>query len=56
MIEIMYTIYIFTALVTFVYALADKNVKINGKVVGVFMVMSIVWPILWLLYVIDDRE
>lgn len=48
---IILSIYAFTALTTLAYMLT--SVEATPKIVFVFVLMSIVWPILWLLFIIE---
>jgi hypothetical protein len=56
MLEIAIAIYVFLGIVTFIAAISDKYVKLSAKLTIIFVSLSLlVWPILWLVYLADDR-
>jgi hypothetical protein len=56
MLEIAITLYVFLGIVTFIAAISDKYVKLSAKLTIIFALLSfLVWPIVWLVYLADDR-
>jgi hypothetical protein len=55
MLEIAITLYVFLGIVTFLAAISDRYVKLSSKLTTIFVLLSFVWPIVWLVYLVDDR-
>ena len=51
--EIALTLYVFLGIVTFLVAVSDKYLEISGKLITIFILFSLVWPILWVVYLLD---
>jgi Na+-transporting NADH:ubiquinone oxidoreductase subunit NqrE len=54
MLEIAIALYVFLGLVTFLAAISDKYVEISGKFTLIFVLLSLVWPVVWLVYLLDS--
>lgn len=55
MLEIAITLYVFLGILTFLLAISDHYVKLSSKLTTIFVLLSFVWPIVWLVYLVDDR-
>jgi len=54
MLEIAIALYVIVGIITFLTAISDKYVKLNSKLTTIFGLLSFVWPILWLVYLVDE--
>jgi hypothetical protein len=52
--EIALTLYVFFGIVTFLVAVSDKYVEISGKLIALFTLLSFIWPIVWVVYLLDS--
>jgi len=55
MLEIAIALYVVLGIVTFLVAISDKYVKLSSKLTTIFVLLSLIWPIIWLVYLVDDR-
>lgn len=52
-IEALLTIYGALALGTYLYIMTDKEVQSNGLYIILFFILSLFWPLVWLVYLIS---
>jgi hypothetical protein len=54
LLEIGLTLYVFFGIVTFLVAVSDRYVDISGKLTLIFVLLSLAWPIVWVVYLLDS--
>ena len=56
MIELILTLYAITVLVFFVITIKDTTHEYSPKTVAAFLGLSITWPIVLIIYYLDDKN
>lgn len=55
MIEAILAVYGIGALLFFIATIRDKYVELNSRILMIFLVASILWPLAGLIYILDSR-
>lgn len=50
------TIYGFLAFCTFLLIMSDDDVRVSSKLVVIFMLIALIWPITWAVYFLSDKR
>ena len=53
---IAFVIYTVLALLTFLFIVADEDVRPSARMYSIFALMSLVWPILWAIYYLSGKR
>lgn len=50
------TIYGFLAFCTFLAIMSDEDVRVSSRLVVIFILIALIWPITWVIYFLSGKR